>query len=213
MFEVLTKDSCLLELPELQYDKNELLKIYNEVKDYARVKYLPWKEVPSTFTKPEDSKSLIIQSHDYQIKNPDDHNKGINLLEFDYIRNLAERFNFNHKIYPQNIMILVYKEGYVFKPHVDGYAASVVMFPIITTSPIDFYYDNSVEFELSKEYELGYDNICYTHHYSDKYATIINSHAIHGVRPTTGLQVKLKFNINESFHSIKQKYLNERLIR
>ena len=208
----ITKEDCVLELPELEYDKNELLKIYEQVKDHARVKYFPLYPTPAEYTKPEDSPSLSIQYNDYEIRNPADHGKGVNLLDFDYINRLAQRINFNFKLHPANVSMLIYKDGTIFRPHVDGYSASVVMFPIIVSSTLEFYHEPGMTYEACKEYEMGYDKIVYSHTYPDTYATLFNSHVIHGVKPTTGFQVKLRFNTNEQFYSIREKYKNKNLI-
>lgn len=206
----ITSEDCILEIPEITYDKNELLKIYEQVKNYARVKYLPWSKTPSEFIKNDESKALTIQYNDHGIRNPSDCNGGVNLLDFKYIRNLFSRFNL--KIHPENVSMLIYKEGYIFKPHVDGWAASVLMFPIISTSAIDFYHEKDMQFESYKEYSMGYDKIIYSHYYKDASPTFFNSHIIHGVKPTTGFQVKLKVNLNEDFCSIRERYKDGPLV-
>lgn len=198
-------EDCVLEIPEITYDKFELLKIYEQVKDHARVKYLPWSKTPNNeFVKPDEAKAVTIQYNDHEIRNPSEHGKGVNLLDFEYIRDLFS--NFNLKIHPASISMMIYKEGYVFKPHVDGWAASVLMFPIISTSAIDFYHEKGMQFESYKEYPIDYDKIIYSHYYNDIHPTIFNSHIIHGVKPTTDFQVKLKVNLNEDFYSIRERY-------
>lgn len=197
-------EDCILEIPEIIYDKLELLKIYEQVKDHARVKYLPWSKTPNGFVKNDEAKALTIQYNDHEIRNPDDHGRGVNLLDFKYIRDLFS--NFNLKIHPASISMMIYKEGYVFKPHVDGWAASVLMFPIISTSAIDFYHETGMQFESYKEYAMEYDKIIYSHYYNDTYPTFFNSHIIHGVKSTTGFQVKLKMNLNDDFCSIRERY-------
>lgn len=208
-------EDCVLELHQIEYDKNELVKIYEEVKEKSRVKYLPWRETPKEFTKRENAKALILQYDDHEIRNPADHRKGVNLLQFDYIKQLVSKFNFDHEIHAGHITMLIYNDNFVFKPHVDGYAKSVVMFPIILPpipSPVDFYeYDQS--YEINREFDIDEDRIAYTHYYSDINPTIFNSHLVHGVRSTTGFQVKMKININEDFSSILEKYKNGTLIR
>jgi hypothetical protein len=212
----LSKEDCILEIPEIQYDKAELFKIYEQVKHHARVKYLPWVETPKEFKKIEDSRGAVIQCGDHEIRNPEYFGKGVNLLDFDYIKKIAERFRFKHPVYPGNVAILIYKENFIFKPHVDGYANSVVMLPIVvseTPSPIDFYHQPNMVFEQYKEYDgIPDDSLIYSHQYSDNYATIFNSHVIHGVKPTTGFQVRLKININEPFESVREKYKNGELV-
>jgi len=212
----LSKEDCVLEIPELKYDKTELQKIYEQVKDFARVKYLPWVETKRDFKKVEESKSTIIQYNDHEIRNPLEFGKGVNLLEFDYIKDLANQFSFVHPIHPGNVTMILYKENFMFKPHVDGYANAVVMFPIFSSkelAPINFYHRTGMTYESYKEYPdvTDYD-VIYTHHYSDKHATIFNSHVIHSIKTTTGFQVKLKFNVNEPFDSIRTKYRNNRLV-
>jgi hypothetical protein len=204
-------EDCILEIPNVTYDKNELLKIYEQVKDYARVKYLPWNKTPTEFAKKDDVKAVTIQYNDHEIRNPADHGGGVNLLDFEYIRNLVGRFNLN--IHPANVSMIIYKEGYVFKPHVDGWAASVLMFPIMSTSAIDFYHETGMQFESYKEYAMGYDKIIYSHYYSDTYPTFFNSHIIHGVKPTLGFQVKLKINLNDDFYSIRERYKSGILVK
>lgn len=212
----LTKEDCILEIPEITYDKNELLKIYEQVKDHARVKYLPWRETPKEFTQKEHSKALVIQHTDNEIRNPQEFGKGVNLLDFEYIRELTRRFNFSHPITSPNLSMLVYRDNFIFKPHADGWAAAVIMFPIFVSdvaSPIDFYHEPNMKFESYKEYDyMTDDKIIYTHDYSDTHPTIFNSHVVHGVRPTTGLQIKLKINIAEQFYSIREKYRNGTLV-
>jgi hypothetical protein len=209
----ITKEDCILEIPEVSYDKNKLLEIYEQVKDYARVKYLPWRETPKEFIQKDNSKALVIQHTDNEIRNPNEFGKGANLLEFSYIRELTERFNFNRKIVSSDISMIVYKDGFTFKPHADGHAACVVMFPIIVSSYIDFYHESNMVFESYKEYDkMDYDKIVHSHYYNETYATIFNSHVIHGVKPTKGFQVKLKINMNEQFHSVREKYKNGTLV-
>lgn len=212
--EILTSKDCILEIPEIEYDNNELIKIYESIKDFARVKYLPWKETPDQFISKEESKSLIIQYDNYQIRNPyEQEGMTVNLLDFEYISNLAKRFKI--PLYPGNFSITIYKEGYEFKPHIDGYAASVIMFPItgdFSDKTLNFYHRPGMEYETYKEYEMDNSNIFFSHSYNTTNPIIFNSHIVHGVKKLLKPQIKLKINTNHQFGLIRQQYIDGHLI-
>lgn len=202
-----TKQDCILEIPEIEYDKTELVKIYEQVKGYSRIKRRPNKVYPPGFV----SKTLVMQYDDHGIPNPEDFGKSVNFLDFEYIRNIAEQFNLKKKIHPGNITMMSYADGFDFNPHVDGpQASSVIMFPFIatgSTAEIDFYYQENIDYVPFENYEdMGYSKIFYSHTYSDKYPTVFNSQIIHGIKPISGFQVRLKINVPEKLLAIRQRY-------
>ena len=204
-------EDCLLELPELTYDRSKLVEVFEQTKEYSRVKSLIW----STPSKNSivSAKNVVIQSHDYMILKEEEQGKGINLLDFQYIKELVDRLDIpvNHT----NLDIMWNRPGFRFWPHVDRWAASVFVWPILADgefNPIDFY-NYSGEIIQDREYrQLTDSDIALTHSYSDKHATVFNSHLVHGVRTVKNHRVFLRLRINEELSSIRHRYLNNKLI-
>lgn len=204
---------CFLEISEIEYDKSELVKIYEKVKQYERIKKRNGYNYPEGFV----SKTRVIQFDDHNIPNPEDFGKSVNFLDFDYIRSITNRFNFNSKIYPGQITMISYADGFTFPPHVDGtQATSVIMLPFICPpEPIklDFYHEDGLEYVPFANYvDMDDSKIFYTHTYSETNPTIFNSQIIHGIKPTSGLNVRLKINIPELFSVVRQKYRSKTLV-
>lgn len=208
----MTSQDCILELPEMTYDKNKLVEIFNQTKKYARVKSLPWR--PPYISDVDKAYNVVIQSHDYMMLNEQDKGQGFNLLEFDYIRNILNRLDLH--VDHTNLDIMWNRPDFRFSPHIDGWAASVIVWPILSDgdfNPVDFYdYDGKTT--LSSEYKQLTDaDIAYTHHYSDTCATVFNSHLIHGVRLVKNNRIFLRLRTNVEFETIKEKYNNGTLIK
>jgi hypothetical protein len=196
---------CILELPELTYEQQKLKDVFEEVKGYARVKSLPWAN--PALNAVETAKNVVIQSHDYMMMKEDERGKGINLLDFPYIRELVERLDI--EVNDTNLDIMWNRPGFKFWPHVDKWAASVFVWPILADgefNPIDFYnYDG--EIVLEREYrQLTEKDIALTHNYSDKHATVFNSHLIHGVRTVRNHRVFLRLRTDVELKILRGKY-------
>ncbi len=205
-------EDCLLELPELTYDKSKLLEIFDQVKGHARVKSLAWRQ--PCLVDVNKATNVVIQSHDYMMLKDEEHGKGINLLDFPYIRELVDRLDI--EVNETNLDIMWNRPGFRFLPHVDGWAASVFMWPILADgefNPVDFYnYDGDIV--LSSEYpKLKDTDIALTHNYSHKYATVFNSHLIHGVRPVKNNRIFMRLRTDTKFENVRSKYKQGTLIK
>lgn len=208
-----TIQDCVLDIPEIQYDKHEIQKIYEQVKQYERIKVRTGYTYPPGFV----SKTRVIQYDDHNIPDPSDRGKTVNFLDFDYIRKLVNQFKFADMVHPAQITMISYAEGFTFPPHFDGeQAATVVMFPFIESSEpvkLDFYHEDGIEYTPFANYDdMNYDRIFYTHTYSDSHPTLFNSQIIHGIKPTVGFNVRLKINVPEKFSSVVQKYKEGTLV-
>jgi hypothetical protein len=207
----LTPQDCALELPELVYDRNKLVDIFEEVKPYARVKSLAWAQPSLNST--AAAKNVVIQSHDYMMLKEEEQGGGANLLDFPYIRELVARLDVevNHT----NLDIMWNRPGFRFWPHVDRWAASVFVWPILSDgefNPAD-YYNYSGELVPDSEYRhLTEADIAYTHNYSNEYATVGNSHIVHGVRLVKNNRIFLRLRTDTPFEVIREKYHNGSLI-
>jgi hypothetical protein len=209
---MLTLEECILELPELTYDKDKLVEVFEQVKGYARVKSLSW--TPPSLNSIESARNVVIQSHDYMMLKEEEQGKGVNLLDFPYVRELVDRLDIevNHT----NLDIMWNRPGFRFLPHVDRWAASVFVWPILSDgefNPVDFYnYDG--EIVQDREYpQLTLKDIALTHNYSDTYATVFNSHLIHGVRMVKNNRIFMRLRTDTEFHVIREKYQNGALIK
>ena len=209
----------LLELPELTFDRLELLKIFEHAKPYARLKGLKWKEKPKTLITIEDAKCIVIQYGDHMMLDSSKSNLSYDFLQHQYLKDIMQRLKFTHEITAGNIDIIWYRPGFQFEPHVDHYAAATMMWPIFPAgggAPIDFYYNETVKIE--EGVAAGLDGIIteadliHTHYYNTTCPTIFNSHWIHGVRTVTEERAYLRLRINERFDSIVNKYKNKELV-
>jgi hypothetical protein len=216
----MTKDKFILELPELVYSRQELEDIFNQCKQFGRLKGLKWREKPRTLIELDQATCLVIQYGDNMMLDESKNNLSYNFMQHDCIRNVVKRLNFNHAISPSNIDMLWYRPGFEFEPHVDHYAAATMMWPIIPESggaPIDFYHNDKVTFTPGEPAAfkdiITTDDLIYTHYYNTTYPTIFNSHQIHGVRTVDHVRVYLRLRINEAFDSIVQKYNSGTLIK
>lgn len=210
-------DKFLLELPTLNYDRARLQEIFNEVRDKARIKHLPWRGAVNSNV--SEVTGLVIQFGDFMMADTSKDNLSCNLLSFPYISQLVNQLNVS-QIYPDQIDIIWYKPGFSFEPHVDHRAASTVMFPIFPEdggAPIDFYYREDIQLEAGVaanfKNKLTNADINYTHYYSTHYPTIFNSHWIHGVRTVDRDRAYLRVRLSESFNNIIEKFNNHILIK
>lgn len=213
---MINKTDCILELTELLYDKSKLLEIFEQTKQYARVKGLPWRDRPDRVAAVSDAKCVVIQHGEHMMLDNTKTNLSCNLLEFDYIKSLVTRLNFSHKITPGNVDIIWYRPGFKFEPHTDNYAYSTMMWPIIPDdggAPIDFYHKDGIEIKIPGEYKMLSDaDIAVTHYYSTQHPTIFNSHKIHGVKSVNSERAYFRLRINESFTELLRKYKTGELI-
>jgi hypothetical protein len=211
------KNNFIIELNNFPYQRTKLLEIYQQIAHLGRVKGLPWRIVQNQFLDRNLATCLVIQSGDYMMLDPSTSDLDCNLLDFDYIQNLVNTFNIEHTIGPGNLDILIYKPGFTFEPHTDGYCKSLIMFPILPEdggAPIDFYNDSNITLKTPASYRSKVKNsdIVYTHYYNTNYPTIVNTHKIHGVRRVNETRVYLRCKLNESFESILCKHLQNNLL-
>lgn len=209
----------LLEIPEMQFDRTQLLEIFNHAKPYARLKGLVWKKKPTLLTSIDNAKCVVIQFGEYMMLDKNKTDLSYNFLQHSYIKDMMKRLKFNHEITAGNIDIIWYRPGFRFEPHVDHYASSTMMWPIFPAdggAPIDFYYNENVKIEAGVaaglEGIITEKDLIHTHYYNTTYPTIFNSHWIHGVRPITEERAYLRLRINESFESIVNKYNKKELV-
>lgn len=212
-------DNFLLELKSLPYDRQQLLTLFEDAKPFARVKGLKWRDRPSYIKQPDQANCVVIQFGENMMLDNTKDNLSYDFLKNDYVKSIMNRLNFSHPITSGNIDIIWYRPGFKFEPHTDHYAYSTMMWPIIPEdggAPVDFYYRDDIILEEGKpdsyENKVTEQDIIHTHFYSTEYPCIFNSHWIHGVRTVQVERAYLRLRINESFSSIRKKYLNGTLI-
>jgi hypothetical protein len=209
---MLTQEDCILELPELTYDRTKLVEVFEQVKNYARVKSLAWR--PPSLNSVESARNVVIQSHDYMMLKEEEQGKGVNLLDFPYVRELVDRLDIevNHT----NLDIMWNRPGFRFLPHVDRWAASVFVWPILSDgefNPIDFYnYDGDI-IQDTEYPQLTLKDIALTHNYSSQYPTVFNSHLIHGVRTVKNNRIFMRLRTDTEFPVIMKRYKNRTLFK
>lgn len=221
---MMNKEQCVIEL-DTTYDRKALVDIFEQAKPYARIKGLGWRD--NSELKAWDVSSapaVVIYSGEYM--NIDEARKNLNydFLQHRYIRQLVECINLNQRINKNNIDIVWYRPGFAFEPHIDHYAKSTLMWPIVPEdggAPIDFYYRSDIDLVplIKSGKPAGFsnivtdDDIIHTHYYSTTRPTVFNSLWIHGVRPVKEERVYLRLRINESYESLLNKHLTGTLIR
>lgn len=218
------KQQYVFEL-DTTYDRTILLDIFNQAKPYARIKGLGWRD--NGILKqwdPATAPAAVIYSGDYMNIDPTKKDLNYDFLQHSYIRKIVEEINFDKPINSNNIDIVWYRPGFEFEPHIDHYALSTLMWPIVPEdggAPIDFYYNSNIDLNafIQSGKPAGFKNqvtdadIIDTHYYSTTSPTIFNSLWIHGVRPVKEERAYLRLRINESFQSILRKHLTGTLIR
>lgn len=218
------KEQYVIEL-DTTYDRRVLLDVFEQAKPYARIKGLGWQDNShlqawTVATAP----AVVIYSGDYM--NIDAGKKDLNydFLQHRYIRTLVEQINLEKPINKNNIDIVWYRPGFCFEPHIDHYAMSTLMWPIVPEdggAPIDFYYKSNIDLNafIKAGKPAGFKNqvteadIIDTHYYSTTSPTIFNSLWIHGVRPVKEERAYLRLRINEPYETILRKHLTGTLIR
>jgi hypothetical protein len=135
------------------------------------------------------------------------------IVEFEPISKLVKKFNFDPKLNPQDVDVLIYKPGYVFQPHVDFHMNCGIMFPIYPdtgASPIDFYRMPEGEtWQRAKGYGSSINlerDLNYSYHYSLKHPSMFNGNVIHGVRNNDKERVFLRLKcLNMTFQQVIEK--------
>lgn len=124
---------------------------------------------------------------------------GKHIKEFEPIKKLVERFNFNTPLQGADVDILIYKPNYLFHPHVDFHMNCGIMFPILPdtgASPIDFYnMPPGEDWERAKGYAKSIKfnrDIIYSYYYNLKHPSMFNGNTIHGVRNNNQERVFLR---------------------
>ncbi len=218
-------EQYVIEVPNLPYDRQQLADIFEQARPFARLKGLKWHDNSKYSQLTVDTApAVVIYSGDYMNLDPNAIDRNYDFLEHRYIREMVSRLRFVHPITPNNIDIVWYRPGFEFEPHIDHYAYSTMMWPILPVdggAPIDFYYKSGIDLAplIKAEKPAGFKNqvtpadIIETHHYSTTVPTIFNSHWIHGVRPVEHERVYLRLRIKEKFESIVAKIQNKTLVR
>lgn len=206
----------VLDLPELAYDISELRKVFDATKDKARTKTLKYREVGNLTKNPDDANCVVIAAGIEYFGTAEPR---VNLLEFDYIKNIVDRLNLEEKVQPEHIDINWTRSGFIFEPHVDDWAWSNIMWlitPAETSAPIDYYRKDNIEIPKNQQYgffNLTDDDILYTHYYKEYCPTVTNGLWPHGVRRTDNERILLRLKIHEPFSLLYKKYKAGRLIR
>lgn len=218
-------DQYVIEVNDLPYDREQLVRVFEHAKPFARLKGLKWRDnTKYSQLEVDEAPAVVIYSGDYMNLDPAAADLNYNFLRHKYVRDMVARLRFKHQITPNNIDIVWYRPGFEFEPHIDHYAYSTMMWPILPVNggaPIDFYYKSDIDLAplIKAGKPAGFRNqvtssdIIETHHYSTSVPTIFNSHWIHGVRPVDHERVYMRLRINESFESIVSKIKNKTLVR
>jgi hypothetical protein len=220
----LNKEDYVIEL-DTTYDRRVLLGIFEQAKPYARIKGLGWQDNSHLKTWSTDTApAVVIYSGDYMNMDPNLQDLNYDFLQHKYIRQLVEQINLDKPINKNNVDMIWYRPGFCFEPHIDHYAMSTLMWPVIPENggaPIDFYYKSNIDLNafIQAGKPAGFKNdvteqdIIDTHFYSTTSPTVFNSHWIHGVRPVQEERVYLRLRINEPYESLLIKHRTGTLIR
>jgi hypothetical protein len=146
---------------------------------------------------------------------------GKHVKEFEPIKKLVDRFNFDQPLTGPDVDILIYKPGYVFKPHVDYHMHCGIMFPIYPdegASPIDFYrLPEGETWERAKGYAQAINadrDLIYSYHYSLTHPSMFNGDVIHGVRNNDKERVFLRLKcLSMTFQQVIDKVNEGKLIK
>lgn len=197
---------------EVAYDRLELLDWYESVKQYTN----DFGAVQNRFRDQLGGRGL---NHNKEFKQGlfqtidtksflDKH-----VIEFEPIKNLVDRFNFDEPLKDTHVDVLIYKPGYVFVPHVDFHMHCGIMFPILPAedaSPIDFYnmppgetWEQAKGYGKSIVFERDHD---YSYEYSLVHPSMFNGKIIHGVRNNDRDRVFLRFKcLSMTFERVIEK--------
>ena len=133
------------------------------------------------------------------------------MLEYDIIRNLADRFNFDVPLKSYHIDVLIFDPNFSFRPHVDFHMHCGIMFPILPdtdVAPIDFYHmPPGGVWERAKGYDIKFNrDLDYSYSYSLKHPSLFNGDIIHGVRNNGQQRVFLRFKcLSMTFDQVVEK--------
>ena len=192
---------------EITYDREALKDWYNSVKhlrnDYAVVMNRQ-REInrPANLSHNKKFKEGEFDTIDTTDKK---------MLEYDIVRNLAERFNFDVPLKSYNVDVLIFDPGFKFRPHVDFHMHCGIMFPILpdtNVAPIDFYHmPPGATWERAKGYEVKFErDHDYSYSYSLTHPSMFNGDIIHGVRNTNQERVFLRIKcLSMTFDQVVEK--------
>jgi hypothetical protein len=219
-------DDFVLDLPELNYDRSKMEELFEQLKPNFRIKGLPWwgdvEKKEYDINDINKYKGVVVQYGEHMMIDPTKSHLSVNLLDFKIVRDIAERLNLDEPINPYSVDINWYRvTDFYFEPHVDYYASSTMIFPIIPEQdfqPIDFYDRSKVDYVEGETHSfediLKDEDILHTHYYGSNYGTIFNSHWPHGIRPLSRAnRAALRFRTKEKFSSIMAKYKNGTLLK
>jgi len=204
---------------EITYDREELKAWYESVKHYRN-------DFGSVMNRLRDISGSTSLSHTKKFQTglfDTVDSKGFidkHIIEYEPIKKLVDKFNFDIPLQGQDVDVLIYKPGYVFKPHVDFHMHCGIMFPILPdegASPIDFY---RMPPEAKWERAAGYlqwinpeRDLEYSYYYSLKHPSMFNGDVIHGVKNNDKERVFLRFKcLSMTFHDVIEKTKNGNFI-
>lgn len=178
-------------ITDIEYPLQELQQLYSEIKD---------QEVDYSTIRDRATHGLFSSI------------KSDNYLTYPVIKKLVKMFNpITKKIGSGNIAIVVYKPGFVFRPHIDFSRKACIMFPIHPAgkdAPIDFYENKILEGLDIHGNDADHNENLYlgSHFYSLKHPTITNTEVPHGVRnDTDDIRVQLQFSIYDDYDQCVQR--------
>jgi len=205
---------------EILYNREELKQWYDQVKEFRN-------DFGSVMNRLRDESSSSNLSHNKKFQTglfDTIDSKGQidkHVIEYEPIKKLVDRFNFDVPLQAQDVDVLIYKPGYVFHPHVDFHMHCGIMFPILPdedAAPIDFY---RIPSEAQWERAAGYSrwikperDLIYSYYYSLEYPSMFNGDVIHGVKNNDKERVFLRFKcLNMTFHDVIEKAKNGNFLR
>jgi hypothetical protein len=197
---------------EISYDRESLKDWYDDVKQYRN-------DFGTVMNRLREESNATSLSHNKKFQmglfDTIDSKGFINkhVIEYDIIKSLVNKFNFDIPLQSQDVDILIYKPGYIFHPHVDFHMHCGIMFPILPddgAAPIDFY---NMPIEATWERAAGYSrwikperDLIYSYHYSLNHPSMFNGDVIHGVKNNDKERVFLRFKcLNMTFNSVIEK--------
>ena len=184
---------------EITYDREELKVWFESVREYRG-------DFGAVFNRIKEANNYKGLKHDKKFQegmfDTIDTAGHINkhLIEFEPIAKLVKQFNFDEPLSESHVDVLIYKPGYIFRPHVDFHMHCGIMFPIYPdegASPIDFYkLPEGETWGVAKGYAGSINparDHLYSYHYSLEHPSMFNGATIHGVKNNDKERVFLRF--------------------
>jgi hypothetical protein len=182
-------------ISEIEYDQEELLDFFNSFPEKC---LLPWNEFKKKYN-PNNPYRKTLTDKFKQVYAPA--SEGKELIEYDVIQRILEKFNFVKPLKVTDIQILAYDPGFTFVPHIDQEVKTNLMFPIIPQDggePLTLYAGDDYKNPGHMMYKL---------YYSTRHPTMVSGKVIHAVEEMKERRVVLRIRTDdEDYESMRDRY-------